>query len=390
MKARWQDRNSRPLRAAFIANGNALDESIWSGTPFHMRAALENHFHITAVIQQPWARWYRPLGRFLKVLSGMQFEYSWSRWYSSLAFAATRRRLLGARPDVVFAIATTDMTYLFVDDLPVVSITDAVMTDLVNYYGMYQCLPEKVKRRAIQCEREAFDKSVLVHVPSRWAAESATRSQNIPRSRIVEIPWGANMPIEPRRARTLRDNICRLLFVGGDWTRKGGPIALDTVVELNKRGISCTLDVVGCRAKDVLNGPVPENVTFHGFIDKRDQMGLAKLESLYARATLFILPSLAEAWGIVFAEAAHQGLPVIAFATGGVTSVVEHGKTGILIPEGGRIENFADEIQAIIYDPDRYANLSRNALKTARERLNWDVWATTLHAGVAVTLSNRG
>lgn len=386
MKPKQNDLESRPLRAAIIANGNAYDETVWSGTPFHMRLALENHFDIVAVIEQPWAAWYRPLGRFLKFLSGMQFEYSWSRWYSSLAIAGTRRRLRRVDPDVVFAISVTDMTYLFVDDLPVVSITDAVMPDLVNYYGMYQCLPDKVKRRAIHCEREAFQKSLLVHFPSRWAVESATRSQEIPKDRIVEIPWGANLPVAPQRVRTLDDDICRLLFVGGDWARKGGAIALDVVAELNKRGTRCSLDVVGCRATDVLKGPIPEDVIFHGFIDKRSQLGLAKLKSLYARATLFILPTFGEAWGIVFAEAAHHGLPVVAFATGGVTTVVEQGRTGILIPQGGGMEDFADEIETVIGNPILYEALSRNALKSSRERLNWDVWATKMHAAVERTL----
>lgn len=369
------------LRAAFIADGDPLDPKLWSGTPYHMLHALQKKFEMNVVVRKTWPAWYRPLGRALKLLSGRRFEYSCSELYSRTAARGTIRQLRAVKPDVVFSVALTDMTYLFVDDVPVVTVTDAIIPDLIEYYDMYRRISPTAKRSAAAAERKAFHGSVLVHFPSRWACRSAIQRQGVPEDRVVEIAWGANISFKERPPRMLKDGPVRLLFVGTDWERKGGPIALEVAAELSKRGIECHLDVVGYRP-DPLAQPTPTYVTFHGFIDKATPEGEALLDSLYADATLFILPTLAEAYGIVFAEAAHHGLPSVAYATGGVTSVVLSGKTGILLPASSSGAAFADEIEALVRAPARYTAMSQAALEDARQRLNWEVWADKLEAAV--------
>lgn len=369
----------QPLRAVVIANGDPRDPNLWSGTPSHMLAALEKRFDVALVVQRPWPLWYRPLGRALKLLSGLAFEYSWSRWYSALAARAVIGRMRATRPDVVFAVALTDMAYLFVDGLPVVYVTDATIPDLIASYEMFQRLSPAAQRNAIAAERHAFERSFLIQLPSRWAHRSAVEKQGAPEDRIAEIAWGANIAPEHRSARTIGRGPVRLLFVGTDWERKGGAIALETIEELNRRGIEARLDVVGRSAPA---GETLPNVTFHGFIDKRTAAGRAHLEALYDGANFLLLPSLGEAYGIVFAEAAHHGLPSLAYAIGGVTSVVLNGKTGILLPAGARGGDFAEEVERLLDAPEVYARMSQDALDDAKTRLSWDVWADKVEAAI--------
>ena len=350
-----------------------------------MLAALEKRFNMRLVVRRPWPAWYRPLGRALKLLTGRRFEYSWSAWYSGLAARGTIRQLRAAQPDVVFAVALTDMAYLFAEKLPLVYITDAVIPDLLEYYEMFQRISDTAKRRALQAERDAFDAAMLLHFPSAWAARSAVEKQKVLPDRVVEIAWGANMPFKARAPRTLGGGPLRLLFVGTHWERKGGPIALEMAAELTRRGIDCRLDIVGCTA-DVAPGPVAANVFFHGFVNKGTEAGRTMLDRLYAEANIFVLPTLAEAYGIVFAEAAHHGLPSLAYATGGVTSVVRDGETGILLPLGSAGKDFADSVETLVRSPERYAALSRTALEDARDRLNWDAWAEKLEQAIRARL----
>ncbi|QAY77038.1 glycosyltransferase family 4 protein [Sphingosinicella sp. BN140058] len=369
---------TRTLRAAFIANGNPRDIKLWSGTPHHMLKALERQFDVTLVVEQVWADWYRPLGRAAKLLTGGRFEYSWSRFYSRLAAARTIRKLEAARPDVVFAVALTDAAYLFTERLPVVTITDAVIPDLVEYYDMFRQLSVTAKRKARAAEHRAFHESLLVHFPSHWACRSAIEKQGMPAEQVVQIAWGANMPPERRLPRRLGGGPVRLLFVGTDWKRKGGPVALSAVRALAERGIQSSLDIVGC-SEEVLEGASPlPNVTFHGFIDKSSPADQATLNRLYSEASFFILPTAAEAWGIVFAEAAHHGLPSLGYATGGVTTVVSDGETGILLPVGSSGDTFASHIEALLNHPDAYERMSAAALEDAANRLDWQVWAAKL------------
>lgn len=371
---------SARLRIAVIANGDPLDPATWSGTPLHMLRALQLRFDVVLVIGDRWPPWYRPLGRALKLLSGGRFAHSWSPAYGSFAARRTKRRLRKTAPDVVIAIAATDIAYLLPPELPLVSIGDAVIPELVTYYDMYRRLPRRLQKRAEKAEEAAFERSIMVHFPSAWGVESAKRHYGVPVEKLLKIAWGANSPFQPREPRTLKPGPIRLLFVGSDWNRKGGPIAIATVEELNRRGLSCALDVVGCQKPAEIGAD--DRIRFHGFVHKTTAEGRKLLEALYAEASLFFLPTTAEAYGIVFAEAAHHGLPSVAYATGGVTSVVRADETGLLLPPEAAPIDFAATIEALVSDPEAYARMSRTALADARDRLNWDVWSQQLERAI--------
>lgn len=80
--------------------------------------------------------------------------------------------------------------------------------------------------------------------------------------------------------------------------------------------------------------------------DRVDQLGLAEkihflgklsdldLVDMYKNASIFVLPSRKEGFGIVYLEAMHYGIPVIACAEKGVTDVVHHEKNGLIVPFG--------------------------------------------------------
>jgi len=68
-----------------------------------------------------------------------------------------------------------------------------------------------------------------------------------------------------------------------------------------------------------------------------------------AAADMFVLPSAHEGFGLVFLEAMHCGLPVIAGASGGQTDFLRHGETGFLVPVGA-VEVLAERILHLAND----------------------------------------
>ncbi len=63
-------------------------------------------------------------------------------------------------------------------------------------------------------------------------------------------------------------DICKLLFIGVDWERKGGDVALKVVELLNNMGVQTELHIVGCDPE----GSMPTFVVRHGFIPKKTRL----------------------------------------------------------------------------------------------------------------------
>ncbi|MGH9299877.1 MAG: glycosyltransferase, partial [Acidimicrobiales bacterium] len=71
-----------------------------------------------------------------------------------------------------------------------------------------------------------------------------------------------------------------------------------------------------------------------------------------------------ESFGLVALEAAACGVPVVAASVGGLTTLVEDGRTGYLV-EPGEVSGFARHVEAIVSDPSLQAELGRRAAETA-------------------------
>ncbi len=91
------------------------------------------------------------------------------------------------------------------------------------------------------------------------------------------------------------------------------------------------------------------------------------LLAFYAAADLLIWPAVNEAYGMTLLEAQATGLPVVAGDFGGVSAVVDDGRTGLLAPPGDAIA-FASAVGALIRDPARRVAMAAAALRrTAAE-----------------------
>jgi glycosyltransferase involved in cell wall biosynthesis len=99
-----------------------------------------------------------------------------------------------------------------------------------------------------------------------------------------------------------------------------------------------------------------------------DAVGESELPGCYAACDLFVWPALREAYGLAMLEAAAAGLPVVAGRDGGVTDVVRHGVTGVLVPPRDA-EAFAAAIGDLLGRPEERARLGQAAAAfVARER----------------------
>jgi glycosyltransferase involved in cell wall biosynthesis len=210
---------------------------------------------------------------------------------------------------------------------------------------------------------------------STWALEGARKLTKAEKLRV--LPFGSSLPVkhtardiacQAADKRTRRKNECELLFIGVNWQRKGGAIAVETARLLNENGIRAKLRVAGSQPE----GQIPHFVEPLGFINKSSEEGLQKLIDLYRSADFFILPTQAEAAGIVFSEASSFGLPCITYATGGVPEYVRNGVNGFCLEPGAPAARFATEIQRILSDHSEYEALATGGFQEYVQRLNWE------------------
>jgi len=87
-------------------------------------------------------------------------------------------------------------------------------------------------------------------------------------------------------------------------------------------------------------------VTFLGSIPDAD------VKREYAHCDVFCLPSIQEGFGIVFLEAMVAGKPVVATTAAAIPEVVQHGRTGILVPPGDP-QSLAGALLLLLSDVDR-------------------------------------
>lgn len=191
---------------------------------------------------------------------------------------------------------------------------------------------------------------------------------------------------QARRALGLPADGPLLLFVGRIQPLKGADVAVRVLAELDRARprLRATLVVVGGPS-----GPRGEDA-YHGLIALARELGVAErvrlvppqphevISTYYRAADVCLVPSRSESFGLVALEAAACGTPVVASAVGGLTMLVEQGRTGFLV-EDREPSSFAMYVTRILDDPALAVNLSARAAARALD-YSWREAAERLEA----------
>ena len=102
-------------------------------------------------------------------------------------------------------------------------------------------------------------------------------------------------------------------------------------------------------------------------IELRGYVPAQELVRLYHEALLCVVPSHYESFGLVALESMACGLPVVASGVGGLAEVVDHDRTGLLVPPGDA-EILAKEIIGLLNDPQRCRRMGEAGRQRTRER----------------------
>ncbi len=204
-----------------------------------------------------------------------------------------------------------------------------------------------------------------------------------------------------------------LLFVGRVSPEKGLHILLDAFKEVAQKFSDVILEIAGSETL------APREFVF-GLSDGPNRLGLAEFYSgsylqklklrvspeikdrvsfvgyvshdelvvYYKRAEMVINPSLSEAFGMSLVEGMATGIPVIGARIGGMTSVIEEGKTGFLVKPNDP-SALADAICYLLANNELRKSMGKAGRQRVLDLFSWEKVAESLELQYEKLLSSR-
>lgn len=371
------------MKIAYVTDKDPEDVKAWSGLVYYIRKSLEQAGLGVTSFGNIESENYE----LLKLKRKIYRRISKKKYLSDRSPLVLRsyankigQLLEGSDHDVVFSPSSIIISDLKTQS-PIVFWTDATFAGMMNFYDTFSNLNRETIRNGHRQEQRALNNCSLAIYSSEWAAKSAIDHYEVDPSKVKIVPFGANLECN----RTLEEILAlvdekmdfdpiRLLFIGKDWQRKGGPKALEVVKLLSHRGLHAQLHIAGCIPPIAL----PAFVKVHGFISKQTIEGRTQLDDLFTKSHFFLLPSEAEAFGIVFAEASSFGLPSLASDVGGIPSAVRDNINGQTFTLDSDAYNYCDYILQLVNSKERYRSLAISSYQEYTHRLNWSVAGETI------------
>jgi glycosyltransferase involved in cell wall biosynthesis len=168
-------------------------------------------------------------------------------------------------------------------------------------------------------EHEAYRTAARILTRSEYARRSLLHDYGIPAERVLVVGGGVNLERLPPPPPPPPP---RVLFIGKDFERKGGDLLLAAFAQARERVPEAELWLLTDRRD--LAGPGLRYVA--PTYDRR------AIGALYQGAAIFAMPARCETWGDVFLEAMAYGLPCVATTCNAMPEIIQHGRTGLLVP----------------------------------------------------------
>ncbi len=358
----------------------------WSGTVFALREALARHVDRLTVFR-PSRPSRNPLD-LARRLRHYQNPLLYPLWMTEATLKNNAREVQAeidrVNPDAVLSISSQCVAYLDRPGKPLFLFADAPWLAWQEAYAGTRARPLRMAWFAEQ-EANAAKRLDGLFFGSEWAISEAMRlyagGERLS-ERLHVTALGSNLvPDRPREevlqcvAARNREEI-ELLFVGKDWERKGGPLAVEVASLLHARGQKVRLHIVGCTPDLALE--TNAFVTVHGLLYQNNPEQKAKLLGLFESSHFFLVPTTAECFGVVFAEAQAFALPPISRAVHALPSVIVDGKTGILMDPTASASDYVERILALWQNPSAYQEMALAGRDRFEQVLNWDQTATSI------------
>lgn len=296
------------------------------------------------------------------------------------AIAATAdifARLPATMPVLVDGLAYGAMPPLLVDRIA------SPVTALVHHPLAYETgVAEADKRRFIAFETHALKKAVKVIATSEPTAELLMQEYAVSQDKISVARPGT----EPAPRAVGSGLPYELLAIGAVIPRKGYTVLIDALAQMSYR--NWRLTIVGATTHDPLyTNKVREAIARSGLSRQVELTGAISdrgLHERFAKADVFVMPSLFEGFGMALTEAVARGLPIVC-TTGGAMVETVSDDIALKVPPGDA-SAMAEALELILNDRALREKMSDASWARAGKLATWENCAKGI-SGVLKSLS---
>jgi glycosyltransferase involved in cell wall biosynthesis len=199
---------------------------------------------------------------------------------------------------------------------------------------------------------------------------------NLPKEKVTVIPnaidpYVYDKYIDTKKIKNkygIEDKSKLVLFVGRLVPQKGVEYLIDAVPLVTNNSVYFYIIGDGW-SRSILEQLAfakkqGDRIRFLGFIPDTERIELTK------SADVLVVPSIYEPFGIVALEGMAAGVPVVASNIGGLSEIIEHDKTGVLVYSKNP-ESIAWGINKILYNNEYSRSIIQNAKKKVIEVYSW-------------------
>lgn len=360
---------ANPLKILGVIDEDPFHCRTWSGSSLYFfRALQEKHVLYNAISAQPpmLSQWVHKLRSANLDVAKWRFKYHLNTRYFDIMTKTALKRLSELAQHAYNVILQVGAWYDLTKrpDRLTVSYHDGNLhTRLTSPYGHPE-IPAKFIKEALNYEKQLYHKMDHIFTMSRWLADSFVREFHVSPSKITPVGAGVNLPY----LKQIKDKCYaepKILFVGHDFKRKGGLQLLEAFRIVRDAIKHTSLTIIGPR----LSG-TPDKVTCYDYISKHTDDGLELLLNQYSSASIFVMPSLYEPFGIAFAEAMAHKLPCIGTNVCAIPEIIDHGHNGYLVRPGDSL-SLAKRIIELLEDPQLCREMGEKGYRKYEQNYTW-------------------
>lgn len=353
-----------------IANWNSDNPQLtWSGIPYGITNALQNYTNVeTKSIALSKYQWV--LGRSLNKIfwhtranHNPLERYFINNLLKKHVNPAANNLYMSVSPSDLF---TNSNGWIFCD-LTVGFLLYCRMTDMETFSRSGFDIPLNELRRWYNYQEKSFQNIKGIFTMSKWLQNYLIDVEGKSPENVIYGGSGINLRQEwLNTIPAVQKNRNKILFVGRDFVRKGGPEVLKAFHILRQKRPDLELYIAGG-----YQGSPEKGIYFLGNISPE------KLYTYYNKCDIFCMPSHFEAYGIVFAEALTFGLPCVGRNKFAMPEMIDDGITGRLLKTNS-IRELCDCIEELLEDEEYYRNV-RKKREFYMSEYSWDTVARRIY-----------